>query len=72
MGQFQDEILLRKIVDRIKKLREQKGVTLEKFYNDTNINLARIESRKANISLSTLQAICKYFGVTISELMKGF
>lgn len=71
MGQIRDEILIQKIVDKIKKLRAQHEVTLEQFYNDTNINISRIESSKANISISTLNAICKYFKISLSEFLKG-
>jgi transcriptional regulator with XRE-family HTH domain len=71
MGQLRDEILIQKIIDKIKKLRAQHGVTLEQFYNDTNINISRIESSKANISVSTLSAICKYFKISLSEFLKG-
>jgi transcriptional regulator with XRE-family HTH domain len=71
MGQLRDEILLKKVILRIKKLREDQGVTLDKFYKDTNIHLARIESAKVNISISTLCAICKYFNVSMAELLKG-
>jgi transcriptional regulator with XRE-family HTH domain len=71
MAQFRDEILIEKIVDKIKKLRQQRRVTLEQFYNDTNINLSRIESAKANVSVSTLNKICEYFNLTLSEFLKG-
>ena len=71
MGQLRDEIVIQKIVDKIKKLRAQHGVTLEQFYNDTNIHLSRIESEKVNMSVSTLSAICKYFKISISEFLKG-
>ena len=71
MGQLRDDKLLEKIVERIKRLREENGVTLEQFYNDTNINLSRIESSKANISISTLNAICKHFRITVSEFLRG-
>lgn len=71
MSQIRDEVLLGKIIARIRKLREQHGVTLEEFYNDTNINLARIESVKVNISISTIGAKCKYFNISLSELLKG-
>jgi transcriptional regulator with XRE-family HTH domain len=71
MAQLRDEVLLKKVVDKIKKLREQREISQEKFYNDTNINIARIESTKANMSISTLQAICKYLGVSVSEFLKG-
>ena len=71
MAQLRDEILIQKVVDKIKKLREQQGVTLEQFYHDTNIHLSRIESSKVNMSVSTLNAICKYFKIPISEFLKG-
>lgn len=71
MAQLRDEILIQKVVDKIKKLREQHGVTLEQFYNDTNIHLSRIESSKVNISISTLNAICKYFKITLTEFFKS-
>jgi transcriptional regulator with XRE-family HTH domain len=71
MAQLRNEIFLKKIVEKIKKLREQRGITQEKFYNDTNINIARIESTNANISISTFQAICKYLGVSASDFLKG-
>jgi transcriptional regulator with XRE-family HTH domain len=71
MAQLRDEILLKKVVTKIKKLREQRGISQEQFYNDTNINIARIESTKANVSITTLNAICKYFSLTVSEFLKG-
>ena len=71
MRHYRDEALVDKVIARIRKLREQKGVTLQEFYNDTNIHLARIESNKRDISISTLSAICKYFGITISEFTRG-
>ena len=71
MSQLRDEIVIQKIVDKLKKLRAQHDITLEQFYNDTNINISRIESSKANISVSTLSAICKYFKISLSELLKG-
>lgn len=71
MSQLRDEIVIQKIVDKIKKLRAQHDITLEQFYNDTNINISRIESSKANMSVSTLSAICKYFKISLSEFLKG-
>jgi len=71
MPQLRDDLLLDKIAAKIKKLREQQHVTLEQFYLDTNVNISRIESSKANISVSTLNAICKYFGITLQEFFKG-
>jgi len=71
MAQLRDKELLDKIVTKIKKLRMQHNVTLEKFYLETNVNISRIESSKANMSVSTLNAICKYFGITLQDFFKG-
>lgn len=66
-----NKVLVEKIVLKIKKLREQKGVTLQEFYNDTGIHLARIESQKRDIPISTLNRICEYFDLTLSEFLRG-
>ena len=71
MGQNRDEILIEKIVDRIRKLRNERGVTLEVFFNDTGIHLARIESQRRNVTVSTLKRICNYFEVNLAEFFSG-
>jgi transcriptional regulator with XRE-family HTH domain len=38
---------------------------------DRGIQMARLESGKKNISISTLSVICKYLGVSLSEFFKG-
>jgi len=63
--------LIEKIVLKIRKLREEKGVTLQEFYNDTGIHLARIESEKRDLPITTIQRICEYFGLTLQEFFKG-
>jgi transcriptional regulator with XRE-family HTH domain len=71
MGQLMNQALLNKVAKRIKDLRKQKHVTQEVFYNDTNIHLARIETGRYNISISTLNAICEYFGISLTEFFQG-
>lgn len=71
MGQIKNEILLEKISQKIKALREKNDLTQEDFYNDTSIHIARIETGKGNISISTLDAICKYFKISIAEFFDG-
>lgn len=68
--QIKNTALLKRISKRIKSLREKHGITQEDFYNDTNIHLARIETAKGNITVSTLDAICKYFKISITEFFK--
>jgi transcriptional regulator with XRE-family HTH domain len=71
MGRYYDKALIDKIVIKIKKLRNQKPVTLQEFYNDTGIHLARIESEKRDLPISTLKRICEYFGISLSDFLKG-
>ena len=71
MGRYRDPKLLKEIASRIKVLREKGNVTLEEFYNDTGIHLARIESSQGNVTVSTLSQICKYFGLSLEEFFKG-
>ncbi|HYH57570.1 MAG TPA: helix-turn-helix transcriptional regulator [Anseongella sp.] len=59
--------LLLSIALRIKELRKNAGITQEEFYIDTNIHVARIETGKQNISVSTLLRICGYLGITIQD-----
>jgi len=59
--------LLLIIAMKIKQLREDKGISQEIFYIDTDIHVARIETGKLNITVSTLQAICDYFEISLCE-----
>ena len=57
--------LLKKIAQKIKQLREEKGISQDTFYIDTDIHIARIELGQVNITVSTLQDICAYFEISI-------
>jgi transcriptional regulator with XRE-family HTH domain len=67
MSQLRDAKLLQKIAFVIKQLREDKGLTQEDVYNEINIHIGRIETAKANLSVSTLSALCKFFKIKMSE-----
>jgi transcriptional regulator with XRE-family HTH domain len=67
MQQIRNTILLKKIAITLKALREQKQLTQEDVYLDTNIHIGRIETAKSNTSISTLAAICKYFNISLTE-----
>jgi transcriptional regulator with XRE-family HTH domain len=54
----------------LKLLREENALTQEDVYNDTGIHIARIETRKVNISISTLAALAKYFDLTLEDFFK--
>lgn len=65
--QYQNKDLLDRIILTIKQIRKSKGITLEVFYFDTGIHLARIEQGKTNITVSTLSKICNYFELSLSD-----
>lgn len=67
MGRIRNQQLLDQIARRVKQIREERGVTLEAFYHDTSIHLARIETGKLNVTVSTLEAICRYFNLSLSD-----
>lgn len=71
MGQIKNKALLKKIAQKIKTLREERDITQEEFYHDTNIHIGRIETAQANITVSTLDAICKYFKISLKEFFEG-
>ena len=70
MPQIRDKKLLQKIAIVIKELRSNMELSQEDVYNDTNIHIGRIETAKANLSVSTLSALCKYFRITLSDFHK--
>ncbi|RZL20481.1 MAG: XRE family transcriptional regulator [Pedobacter sp.] len=63
-------MLLRKIAKRIKQVREAKGMTQEQVFHELEIHIARIETAKHNISVSTLSKICEYFDITLADFFK--
>ena len=70
MAQLRDDILLKKIALRLKTLREEKGLSQEELYNETDIHIGRIETARNNISISTLSALCNYFEISLSDFFK--
>lgn len=71
MRQIRNEILLQKIGKKIKILRESANLTQEEFFNDTGIHIGRIETATTNITVSTLEAVCKYFKIGLDQFFKG-
>jgi len=70
-NQRRNNELLLKIAKRIKQLREERKISQDTFYIDTDIHIARIETAQVNITVSTLQDICTYFNITLAEFFQG-
>ncbi|HRE65801.1 MAG TPA: helix-turn-helix transcriptional regulator [Cyclobacteriaceae bacterium] len=54
----------------MKSLRVAANLTQVEFYNDTGIHIGRIETATSNISVSTLDAICKYFKIGLDQFVR--
>ncbi len=67
MGRIRNQQLLDQIGRRLKQIGEERGITLETFYNDTSIHLACIETGELNVTISTCEAICDYFNTSLSD-----
>lgn len=72
MVKVRDKELIEKIAQRIKTLREAKGLTQEQLYNETEVHVGRIESLRVNPTVSTINVLAKYFGVSLSDFFKDF
>jgi transcriptional regulator with XRE-family HTH domain len=70
MPQYADKKLLQNIAIALKDLRSKQGLNQAEVYNDTGIHVGRIETAGANLSVSTLSALCKYFDISLSEFCK--
>jgi len=66
-----DDAFKKKVALQIKNLRRQNQVTQEKFFTETNINIARLESGKIDIRLDTLRKVCYYFDVSLTGFFQG-
>lgn len=71
MGQLKNIELLAEISHGLKRLRVAKQLTQEQVFNDTGIHVARVETARNNISISTLDALCKYYGLTLKDFFDG-
>lgn len=68
--QIKNEKLLEHIAAVLKDLRIEKNVTQIDVYNETKIHIGRVETASANVSISTLEMLCKYYGIKLSTFFK--
>ncbi|MEZ0130149.1 hypothetical protein AB9T88_10480 [Flavobacterium sp. LBUM151] len=76
MTQYKNYRLLKAISLVSKEYRELKNVNQLEVNNDIKENkkvtfhIGRIEAAKNNVSISTLQLLCEYFEISLSDFMK--
>lgn len=62
---------LRKIIERLKALRREAGVTQREMREQTGLHVSEIEAGRKNISITSLDRICLYFHLTLEEFFEG-
>lgn len=73
MINVRNEVLIKAIGARIRTLRKQQGLSMEKFAELAEIDyrqLSYLELGQSNPTVSTLYQISKALKITISELLK--
>lgn len=67
-------MITQKFGQRIKNLRNELGMSQEKFALSIDMDrtyYASVESGKRNISINNIEKIANGFGITLEELFKG-
>jgi transcriptional regulator with XRE-family HTH domain len=65
-----DIVLIKKVASVVKSLRLAQGLTQQDVYYDTGIHIGRVESFKTNLSIFTINTLCKYFDISLVEFFK--
>lgn len=69
--QYFNKELIVEVAEKLRKIREDKGLSQYVVDMDMDTNSSRIERGQANITISTLSKLCKYYGITLEEFFKG-
>ncbi|OUJ68179.1 helix-turn-helix domain-containing protein [Hymenobacter crusticola] len=59
------------VIRRLQELRKQRGLSMQEVYDATGIHVARLEAKKANMTVQTLAVLCRYYGTSLAEFFRG-
>lgn len=69
--QMRNDEALRMIAEKFKELRRQTGKLQKEVERDTGVNVGYVEAAQYNLSIKTLERLCRYYGVTLAEFFEG-
>lgn len=69
--QIRKDAELRAIAARLRKMREESGKFQKDVARETGMNMGDIEAARYNISVTTLDRLCRYYGTTMAEFFEG-
>lgn len=56
-----------KIAAKLRILRLKAGLRQKTVTDDLGLNIGQIETAKKNVTLTTLERLCSYYGLTLDE-----
>ena len=62
-----NEILIKAVGSQLRQLREERVLTQEKVFFQTDIHLSRIENGHKNITFGTLAQLCFTYGISLRD-----
>ncbi len=68
--QRRNDYLVKQVIERLRTIRHQRGLTQENVRFDTDLNIGRIESGRHSISLTTLADLLDYYQVSFGEFFQ--
>ena len=57
----------KQIAQKLKALRNERGLSQMRVTMDTGINVSRAESGIHSLSVYSIAVLCKYYGISLSE-----
>lgn len=70
MKQIRDDEALLMVAAKFKALRHATGKLQKEVERDTGVNIGYVEAARYNLSIQTLERLCRYYGVTLAEFFE--
>lgn len=64
-------VALHRIAERLAELREARGLLQKEVARETGLNIGLIETGRRNITLNTLERLCRYYDIPPAEFFRG-
>lgn len=61
---------IHKIAGQLKTLRKQAGLLQKPVTHETGVNVGDVEAELTNLSITTLDRLCRYYGITLTDFFK--
>lgn len=71
INQRHNEVLMGRVAKKLQELRQAKNLTQAEVYRQTKIHIGRIESGNANITMSSLSELCKFYRISFEVFFEG-